>query len=383
MVSRAVRSILLDRLSLNPSATLLGPRQSGKTTLAKSLGKLYFDLEKPEDRSRLDFQWNEVRNSQELVVLDEAQAWPQVFPRLRAAIDEDRARNGRFLLLGSVSPSLMKNVSESLAGRMALVELTPLLLKELPQVPMVDLWVQGGYPAGGILGHGDPAWKRDYLALLAQRDLPAWGLPARPEVIDRLLRMLAYAHAQPWNATQIGQGLGLSYHTVNEYLDYLLGAFLIRRLQPYFANLRKRVAKTPKVYWRDSGLLHALHGIADLDRLLVQPWVGASWEGFVIEQVLGALSAMGMHADPYYLRTPDKQEIDLLLDFGRRLWAIEVKLTSAPAMAEFAEFEKAADLAGADRRILVCRVDKPIVEKKRAMCSLTWLVENLGQLLES
>ena len=278
------------RLDVYPAAALVGPRQCGKTTLARSLDGRYFDLEQEPDRLRVDLEWETIIRGSALVVLDEAQAWPDIFPRLRGAIDSNRKRNGRFLLLGWVSPALMTNVSESLAGRLSIVEMTPLLRSELRNDTQRErLWLFGGYPDGGVLnGRGFPLWQRDYLSLLVQRDLPNWGLPARPQLTSRLLRMLAAIHAQEWNASQIGKSLGLSYHTVNNYVDYLEGAFLVRRLPPYFANIRKRVIKRPKLYWRDTGLLHALLNVRDRDTLLNQPWVGASWEGFVIEQILAA-----------------------------------------------------------------------------------------------
>ena len=188
----------------------------------------------------------------------------------------------------------MVHVSESLAGRLSLVELTPLLSTELGQCPLSRVWCRGGYPEGGALHRQRfPQWQRDYLDLLAQRDLPAWGLPAKPQVTQRLLKMLAAAHGQAWNASQVGQSLGLSYHTVNSHLDYLVGAFLIRRLPAYHANIGKRLVKSPKVYWRDTGLLHALMNVADEGDLLGRPWAGLSWEGFVIEQILGALQCAG------------------------------------------------------------------------------------------
>ena len=303
--------VLRSRLDDYPAVAVVGPRQCGKTTLARSLGGRYFDLEQEPDRLRLDLTWEEAVDGRELVVLDEAQAWPEVFPRLRGAIDGDRGRNGRFLLLGSVSPALMTQVSESLAGRLSVIELTPLLWSELTSDRQRQrYWLFGGYPDGGVLnGRRFPVWQRDYLNLLAQRDLPNWGLTAHPQVTQRLLRMLAAVHGQEWNASQLGKSLGLSYHTVNGYLDYLEGAFLIRRLPAYHANIRKRLVKRPKVYWRDTGLLHALLNTSDRETLLRQPWVGASWEGFVIDQVLGALQCFGRPFEPYHLRTSDQREI--------------------------------------------------------------------------
>ncbi len=371
--------MVLDRLARYPAVAVLGPRQSGKTTLGRALGGQYFDLEQQPDRLRLDLQWNELVQGKSLVVLDEAQAWPEVFPRLRGAIDQDRRRMGRFLLLGSVSPSLAVQVSESLAGRLSLVELTPFTWNELPtKAARGRLWLCGGYPDGGVLApRRYPQWQLDYLALLTQRDLPNWGLAARPQVTERLLKMLAAVHGQVWNASQIGKSLGLSYQTVNSYLDYLVGAFLIRRLPPYFANIRKRLTKRHKVYWRDSGLLHALLNVADEDDLLNQPWVGASWEGFVIEQILGVLAQSGRPFDAYFFRTSDQHEIDLVLALGSSRWAVEVKLTSLPAPDDLESLNKAADMIRADKRVLVSRVSETTEGREQVSCNLPWLLEHL------
>jgi hypothetical protein len=360
---------------------LVGPRQCGKTTLARSIPGVYFDLEREDDRLRLDLEWETLVAGKKLAILDEAQAWPEVFARLRGAIDRDRKRMGRFLLIGSVSPSLMVHVSESLAGRLSIVELTPFLWTELKSKPGRDRrWLCGGYPDGGVLGPKRyPRWQLDYLSLLAQRDLPAWGLPSKPQTTDRLLRMLAAVHGQIWNASQVGQSLGLSYKTVNSYVDYLVGAFLIRRLQPFQANLRKRLIKSPKVYWRDSGLLHALLNVADRRALLAQPWVGASWEGFVIEQAIGELSSRGCAFDAFYFRTSDQYELDLVLDHGRERWAVEIKLSASPGPADMARLDRAADLIGASRRLLVSQVGRSSGSRERASCDLAGFIERLHQ----
>jgi hypothetical protein len=358
---------------------LIGPRQCGKTTLGRSLGGAYFDLEQESERLRLDLEWNARLGGEDLLVLDEAQSWPDVFPRLRGAIDRERKRAGRFLLLGSVSPSLMVHVSESLAGRLSLIELTPFLWTELQtQASRRRRWLCGGYPDGGVLKPGPyPRWQLDYLALLAQRDLPAWGLAAKPQTTDRLLRMLAAVHGQAWNASQLGQSLGLSYQTVNSYVDYLVGAFLIRRLQPYQVNISKRLVKSPKIYWRDSGLLHALLNVPDERSLLAQPWVGASWEGFVIEQVIGELLSLGRNFGAYYFRTSDQYELDLVLDLGTERWAVEIKLSASPAPADMDRLNKTADLIGASRRFLVSQTDESAGDEERASCNLPGLIERL------
>ncbi|MBI4586827.1 MAG: ATP-binding protein [Planctomycetes bacterium] len=376
MLARGIVQVLKERLRNFPAVALIGPRQSGKTTLARSLKGAYFDLEQDADRVRLDLQWESLSHGQEMVLLDEAQAWPEIFTRLRAAIDSRRNQMGRFLLLGSVSPALMKQVSESLAGRLTLVELTPFLLTELPPGSQNKLWLFGGFPDGGILNAKQyPQWQQDYISLLTQRDLPNWGLPAKPQVTQRLLKMLAGVHGQLWNASQIAQSLGLTYPTVNSYLDYLEGAFLIRRLAPYYANLSKRLVKSPKVYWRDSGLLHSILRVDGFDDLLAQSWVGASWEGYVIEQVLGAFQQAGKSVEPYFLRTSDQYELDLLLDLGRTQWAFEIKLTGQPKSADLSRLNKTADLINAHLRILISQTSDSIEEKNQISCSLPWFID--------
>jgi predicted AAA+ superfamily ATPase len=379
MIPRLVQQQVLGRLAAYPAVAVVGPRQCGKTTLGRALGGDYFDLEQEPDRLRLDLDWERLVTGKDLLVLDEAQTWPEVFVRLRGAIDADRRRTGRFLLLGSVSPSLMHQVDESLAGRLSLVELTPFLRAELPRAQQQErLWLCGGYPDGGVLDPGRyPQWQRDYLSMLTQRDLPNWGLPARPQTTSRMLRMLAAVHGQAWNASQIGQSLGLNYKTVNSYVDYLVGAFLIRRLEPYHASIRKRLVKRPKVYWRDSGLLHALLNVPGREALLSQPWVGASWEGFVVEQAIGVLSAAGRQFDAYHFRTSDGHEADLVLDFGGELWAVEVKLTSSPGPADMERLDRSAGLIGASRRILVSVARGVKGGEDRMACDLASFLECL------
>lgn len=366
MIKRAVADLIRKRLAQFPAVALIGPRQSGKTTLARSFSTHYYDLEQSSERLRLDLAWDELTGRDPLVVLDEAQAWPDVFPHLRAAIDSRRKQNGRFLLLGSVSPALMRQVSESLAGRMAVLELTPFHLLELPKIDSDLLWRCGGYPDAGVLGEETfPQWQTNYLSLMAQRDLPTWGLPAKPAMTDRLFRMLAAQQGGILNASQLGQSLGISYHTVQTYLEHLAAAFLIRLLPPFHANLRKRLVRSPKFYWRDSGLLHALLGHAPEADLWAQPWVGASWEGWVIEQVLAARQARGEGLEVFYFRTQDGLEADLFLQSGKAREVIEIKLTSQPAPEDFARLEKVAALTKATRQVLISRTRQPVTTGHR------------------
>ena len=381
MKPRAIGQRLQEDLQRYPAVALAGPRQCGKTTLAQSLGGHYFDLEDEADVLKLDLSWDQLVAQRVLVVLDEAQSHPPIFKRMRSAIDRRRRDTGRFLVLGSVSPALMREVSESLAGRLGLIELMPFFLDEVGADALDALWLHGGFPDGGILGtDAMPGWQRNYLALLAQRDLPAWGLPAKPQMTERLFRMLAVAQGTPWNASAIGQSLGLNYQTVNGYMDYLEGAYLLRRLQPFHANVRKRLVKSPKVYWRDSGLLHALSGISTMDAWLSQPGVGASWEGFVIQQVLARLNASGIGCAPYHVRTSDGYEIDLLLDFGTERWACEIKLTADPKADDLARLNKVSDLMGAERRILISRTLNPIETGDSASLNLPVFLAKLANL---
>jgi predicted AAA+ superfamily ATPase len=273
----------------------------------------------------------------------------------------------------------MVHVSESLAGRLSLMELTPFLMSEFPADACDRLWFFGGYPDGGILTESHyPQWDKDYLQLLTQRDLPMWGLPAKPQTTLQLLRMLAAGHGQTWNASQVGQSMSLDYKTVNSYLGYLIGAFLIRQLQPYQANVKKRLVKSSKVYWRDSGLLHSMLNVSDRAALLDQPWVGASWEGFVIEQVVGFLATAGRHFEPYYLRTNDQYELDLVLDFGGEMWAMEIKLTSSPSQRDMERLNQTADLIGATKRFLISRTREPVWGETRISCNIEGLLAYLA-----
>lgn len=380
MISRIYARQVRDKLRKFPVVAILGPRQCGKTTLARQFDSVYFDMETEGSEARLDAEWDALATGKKLVVIDEAQQAPKVFSRLRGTIDADRKRNGRFLLLGSVSPALMKDVSESLAGRMGLVRMTPLILPELKAGQLDALWLRGGYPDGGILDSDMfPEWQQDYLDMLATRDLPTWGLSARPQQTLRLLAMLAAVHGQSLNASQLGASLSLDHKTVLRYCDFLEGAFLIRRLQPYFTNIKKRLVKTSRIYWRDSGLLHAIMNVGNLEHLYRQPWLGHSWEGFVIEQTLAAITAVGKRATPLFFRTSNGHELDLVLDWGTQRWAVEIKLTSNPSTGMIDRLHKTADMIDADRRILVCRIARKIENKKLLVINPTGWIRQLTE----
>ena len=371
MIHRIQKSLIRKRLNQFPAVCIVGPRQAGKTTLAKDLSQIYFDLEQESDRLKLDLLWHDLMEKDQLIILDEAQTWPEVFPRLRGAIDARRNSKGRFLLLGSVSPSLMKQVGESLAGRMAIVDLPPLTVSELPSDYSDSLWKNGGFPDGGVLDPtvgSYPVWQESYLRQMTHQDLPAWGLPSKPQQTDRLIRMIAAVHGSQLNASQLGQGLGVSYHTVQSHVDFLEGAFLIRKLPPFYVrNFPKRLTKTPKIYWRDSGLLHFLLGLPANSIPPDQPWAGQSWEGWVIEQIITTRQASGEIFSAHYFRTGDGLECDLLLETNHGREIIEIKLSSNPSSETFSKLSKIANLVGANRQVVISRIpDEAVVMTEKS-----------------
>ncbi|MDP2361253.1 MAG: ATP-binding protein [bacterium] len=382
MIDRLAFHRLNDLLTRWPACALVGPRQCGKTTLARSLGGEIFDLELESERLRLDLAWDGLIRGDRLIVLDEAQSWPGLFPRLRAAIDQRRDQRGRFLLLGSVSPLLMTQVAESLAGRLAVLPLSPFLRGELPPEARERHWLCGGFPDGGCLDPGHfPEWQEHYLDLLAQRDLPELGLGTRPQQTARLLRMLAAVHGQEWNASRLGQSLGLSYHTVNHHVDVLEGAFLARRLPAWHRNAGKRLVKRPKLYLRDSGLLHSLLRIRDGETLLEHPAVGASWESHVIDQALGLLECLGIPHQVTYLRSSDQYEIDLILEGAGAPVAVEIKLSSQADPRDVARLSLAADWIGAGTRVVVTAGGQDLRSASTWICGLDEFLAGLPELL--
>jgi predicted AAA+ superfamily ATPase len=381
MIPRRLQNIISSRLSDFPAVALLGPRQSGKTTLAKTYSNRYYDLELETEQLRVDLQWGDLIQTNELIILDEAQSYPDIFPKIRSAVDLKRKKNGRFLILGSVSPGLMKQVSEFLTGRIAICELSPFFLQEVGRVAADDLWLMGGFPDGGILRKEKyPVWHKNYIELLAMRDLPVWGLPALPPVTMRLFRMLAASNGSIWNASMIGKSMGLSYKTVNSYLNYLVQAYLVRKIEPYHTNIKKRLVKSPKVFLRDTGLLHTLMGINSFDDLIVQPWVGLSWEGWVIEQILNCLAAHDIPHETYHFRTIDGYELDLLLIINGEKWAFEIKLTSAPGIGELDRLKKASSMIGAGKSVLVSRTREPVAGSDIISTNINGILEILSEM---
>jgi uncharacterized protein len=332
MIPRRIQPVIRDRLDHVPAVALLGPRQVGKTTLALAVSgnreSIYLDLESPRDRERLaDASFYFSEHQDELVILDEVQRVPELFAALRGSIDQGRRRgkkSGRFLLLGSASADLLHQ-SESLAGRIAYIELTPLDVLETPAEKHTQLWVRGGFPESFLAPNGSRSliWRNDFIRTYLERDIPQLGPRIPATTLYRFWTMLAHVQGGLFNAAQLAHGLAVDGKTVARYLDLLVDLMLVRRLQPYQANIGKRLVKSPKVYIRDSGIVHALLNIENHEALLGHPVVGASWEGFVIENLIGAAPR---EAVPLFYRTAAGAEIDLLLEMPKQgLWAIEIK----------------------------------------------------------
>jgi predicted AAA+ superfamily ATPase len=317
-----------------PAVLILGPRQVGKTTLARAAFPKapYLDLEEPGLRQLFAgdplFQIeSRLPRRSGALVLDEVQGVPEVFAALRGLIDRDRRRRGRFILLGSAQPTLIRQAAESLAGRVGILELDPLTVAEVapgtPKKKWTDLWLRGGFP--DALRGNFREWWEAYLRTYLERDLPQLGVQADPLFLRRLLTMLAHAQGGMLNASSLGASLGVSYHTVGRHLDILEQTFLIRRLQPYFRNVGKRLVKAPKVYLRDSGLLHHLLNLATLEEVRNHPGHGASWETFVLEDIIRREKLRHPHAQFFFWRTADGAEIDLVIERGSTRVAVEIK----------------------------------------------------------
>jgi predicted AAA+ superfamily ATPase len=319
------------RLKTAPAVALLGPRQCGKTTLARSIASqvqsTYFDLESPTDLARLSQPMIALEHLRGLIVVDEIQRRPDLFPVLRVLLDRKPIR-AKFLILGSASPDLLRQTSETLAGRIAFVEMGGFELGEVPQRDLDRLWIRGGFPRSFLARSEQQslAWREDFIRTFLERDLAQFGLRVPAPTMRRFWTMLAHYSGGIWNGSEIGRSLGEAHTTVRRHLDALAATLVVRVIEPWFENLGKRQTKAPKVYVRDSGLLHSLLGIADRRSLEGHPKVGASWEGFVIEQLLARRGGIR----PYYWRTQGGAELDLLLIHRGQRLGVEVKRSDAP-----------------------------------------------------
>lgn len=317
-----------------PIVALLGPRQCGKTTIARRFAEgrraTLFDLESPSDLARLGSPELALGALRGLVVLDQIQTRPDLFAVLRVLADRPRAP-ARFLILGSASPALVRGASETLAGRVEFVELSGFDLVEVGPTRWERLWLRGGFPRS-FLARSEAesvAWRDAFVRTFLERDLPQLGLGAPPAAMRRFWTMLAHLHGQTWNGSLIARAMGLSDKTVRSYLDVLSGTFMVRQLPPWFENLGKRQVKAPKVYFRDSGLLHRLLSLPDRHALFGHPGVGASFEGFAVQEVLRAVRP----ADAYFWRTHTGAELDLFFTVRGRRYGVEAKLASAPTVS--------------------------------------------------
>ncbi len=346
LIARRLEPLVEDRLQLMPGVVLLGPRQVGKTTLARQIAAkrkpraIYLDLERPVDQRRLEDADAFLRaQAGKLVIIDEIHRAPTLFDTLRGVIDDRRAlgeRTGHFLLLGSAGIDLMRQAAETLAGRVEYLELAPIDVRELPKqagdVPR--LWVRGGFPES-LLAQDDAAslrWRRSFIRSYLERDVPMFAPRLPAETIGRLWTMLAHTQGAPLNQSRLASSLAVSTPAIGRYIDLLVDLLLVRRLRPWSGNVGKRLVRTPKTYLRDSGLTHALLDLERWDDVLGHPVAGPSWEGFVIDNLV---AAAGERRTPYYYRTEDGAEIDLLFERGGTIeMAIEIKRSTAPAISK-------------------------------------------------
>ena len=368
---RLIFPLLQEYLSIFPAVGLLGPRQVGKTTLVKNLKlekeSIYIDLEKASDRAKLmDAELFLKAHADKTVILDEIQLMPELFAELRSLIDEKR-EPGRFILLGSASPDLIRKTADSLAGRIGYLELTSFFLGEIEDSEFEKLWIRGGFPLSFLAktDRESQIWRQNFIKTYLERDLAQIGLSTDPRLVERFWIMLANAQGGIWNGESFARALGITRPTVNRYLEFLEGSFMVRVLQPFHQNIKKRLVKSPKVFIRDTGLLHALTGVDSMEALQNLVQIGASWEGFVIEQIT---ATFGDQYEYYFYRTHQGAECDLLLvKNGVAKEAIEIKNTLSPRLTKGLQITM--EDTGAEEGIVICRIEKsyPLSDKVRAM----------------
>jgi len=392
MIKRQAASRLQELLDGFPAVALLGPRQAGKTTLAQALADklagqaVYLDLELDSDRAKLsDPELYLAAHENQLVILDEIHRAPGIFQTLRSLIDRRRRKGARarqFLVLGSASIELLQQTAESLAGRIAYLELTPFTAVEIAKRgrKAVDrLWVRGGFP-DSFLAAGDWAsmeWRLAFIQTYLERDIPSLGPRVPAETLHRFWQMLAHEQGQLLNAARLAASLGVSGQTVGRYLDILVDLLLARRLRPWTPNLEKRLVRSPKVYVRDSGIVHALLGIPTQEQLLGHPVVGPSWEGFVVENLLWAA---GSGTGAWFYRTSAGAEIDLLLELGAKvLWAVEVKRSLGSPQPSKGFHMACEDVKAARRFVVYPGQDRYRIDPATEVMSLSAMIEEVGK----
>jgi len=390
MLQRALQPRVARLLEQFPAVAILGPRQVGKTTLALSLAEtlgenaLYLDLELPSDRAKLsDPELYLNQHEDRLVILDEIHRLPGLFETLRSLIDRRRRKGSRsrhFLLLGSASIDLLHQSAETLAGRIAYEELTPLSVAEVAgAVPKAAdrVWVRGGFPDSFLADTDEKSfvWRTAFIQTYLERDVPALGPRIPAETLRRYWQMLAHNHGQMLNAAQLASGLGVSGQTVARYLDIMVDLLLVRRLQPWATNAKKRLVRTPKVYIRDSGLLHALLDIHDQEDLLGHPIVGASWEGMLIENIINSLPPT---ARATFYRTAAGAEIDLIIEFSaKERWAIEIKRSISNPVPSKGFYVGCEDIQATRQVVLYPGEERFRIDAKTEVMSLQTLMAEL------
>lgn len=362
MYKREIAQKITEKLTCNPAVAILGPRQVGKTTLALEIAKdrpsIYLDLENPEDFQKLRDPAHYLGlHTDKLVILDEIQRYPDLFMSLRGVIDAGRREskgNGRFLVLGSASNDLLKQSSESLAGRINYLELSglnPFEVEAPDSKHLQQLWVRGGFPNSyAALNNAESnEWRKNFIKTYLERDIPQLGPRIPASTLMRFWTMLAHVQGELLNASKLASSLGVESVTVSRYLDLMVDLLLVRRLKPWYGNVKKRLIKSPRTYVRDSGILHTLLQIPDYEHLLGHPILGKSWEGFVIENILSSLPS---HVHPSFYRTSAGAEIDLLLEFNLGdYWAIDIKSSKTPSVKK--GFHTACEDLGVKRKLVM------------------------------
>lgn len=369
--------------AIHPVVALLGPRQCGKTTLARMYAEgltatsvVRFDLEDPTDLAALAEPKLALQDLRGLIIIDEVQRFPELFPILRVLVDRP-GNPARFLILGSASRDLIRQSSETLVGRIGHLELTPFQLTETGAPALRTLWARGGFPPAFLAtseGHSYQ-WRKDYVATFLERDLPALGIGIPPQSLRRFWMMLAHYHGQLLNFSELGRSFGAADTTIRGYLDILEATFMVRLLRPWHENVGKRQVKAPKLFFRDSGLLHTLLGISDLEALLHHPKLGSSWEGFALEETLRALGVD--REDAWFWATHAGAELDLLVTSGGRRLGFEIKYTASPKLTK--SMRAAIDTLQLDRLVVIYPGERQLAlaEQIQAL-GLADLVRNAG-----
>ena len=389
ITNRKFAETLRQSLENSPVTAILGPRQCGKTTLVKMLTEnnenfILLDLERPSDRNILQQDaesFFELHDSK-IICLDEIQNIPELFPVLRYSIDKNR-RNGKFIILGSASPDLLKQSSESLAGRIKYIEMTPFQIDEVASFPdpLRNLWNRGGFPLSFLANNDELSfdWRESFVKTFLQRDIAQLGFNVSANQMLRIWTMFAHYNCDILNRSKLGESLGVSHHTVNHYIDILSDTFMLRVLPPFEANLKKRLVKSPKILFRDNGILHYLLNIKNFEELFAHHDYGTSFESFAIEQIL---SGIGLYRkfNAYFYRSHQGEEIDLLLDNQKSLIAIEIKSSSAPQIPK--GFRIALENLKIKQAFVVAPVDKPyFVGENIFVCTVSECINNLLEIL--